>query len=64
VLIAGFLGSKIVNRRGEGIVLDIVLGITGAVAGRYMFTFFRAGRVTGLNMYSVFVANGIPDFSF
>jgi uncharacterized membrane protein YeaQ/YmgE (transglycosylase-associated protein family) len=55
-LIAGFLGSKIVNRRGEGIFLDIVLGIAGAVAGGYLFTFFGAGRVTGLNAYSVLVA--------
>lgn len=55
-LIAGFLGSKVVNRRGEGIFLDIVLGIVGAVAGGYLFSFFGAGRVTGLNVYSVFVA--------
>jgi uncharacterized membrane protein YeaQ/YmgE (transglycosylase-associated protein family) len=55
-LIAGFLASKIVNRRGEGIFLDIVLGIAGAVAGGYLFTFFGAGRVTGLNIYSVLVA--------
>jgi uncharacterized membrane protein YeaQ/YmgE (transglycosylase-associated protein family) len=55
-LIAGFLGSKIVNRHGEGIFLDIILGIAGAVAGGYLFSFFGAGRVTGLNLYSVLVA--------
>jgi uncharacterized membrane protein YeaQ/YmgE (transglycosylase-associated protein family) len=55
-LIAGFLGSKIVNRHGEGIFLDIVLGIVGAVAGGYLFSFFGAGRVTGVNLYSVLVA--------
>ncbi len=33
-LIAGFIGSKIVNKRGEGLVLDLVLGIVGAIAGR------------------------------
>jgi uncharacterized membrane protein YeaQ/YmgE (transglycosylase-associated protein family) len=32
-LIAGFIGSKIVNKRGEGIMLDIVLGVVGAIAG-------------------------------
>ena len=31
-LIAGFIGSKIVNRRGEGIVIDILLGVVGAFA--------------------------------
>jgi uncharacterized membrane protein YeaQ/YmgE (transglycosylase-associated protein family) len=55
-LIAGFLGSKIVNRHGEGIFLDIVLGIVGAVASGYLFSFFGAGRVMGLNLYSVLVA--------
>ncbi|HXF13510.1 MAG TPA: GlsB/YeaQ/YmgE family stress response membrane protein [Terriglobales bacterium] len=55
-LIIGFLASKIVNRRGEGIFLDIVLGIVGAVFSGYLFTFFGAGLVTTLNMYSVLVA--------
>jgi uncharacterized membrane protein YeaQ/YmgE (transglycosylase-associated protein family) len=55
-LIAGFIGSKIVNRTGEGIVLDIVLGIIGAVVGGYLFNMFGAVGVTGLNIYSLFVA--------
>jgi uncharacterized membrane protein YeaQ/YmgE (transglycosylase-associated protein family) len=55
-LIAGFLGSKVVNRHGEGIFLDIVLGVVGALAGGSLFSFFGAGRVTGLNLYSVLVA--------
>jgi uncharacterized membrane protein YeaQ/YmgE (transglycosylase-associated protein family) len=36
-LIAGFLGSKIVNKSGEGALLDIVLGIVGAVVGGFVF---------------------------
>ena len=28
-LISGFIASKIVNKRGEGTLLDIVLGIVG-----------------------------------
>jgi uncharacterized membrane protein YeaQ/YmgE (transglycosylase-associated protein family) len=55
-LIAGFIGSKIVNKAGEGIVLDIILGIVGAVAGGYIFNFFGASGVTGLNIYSLIVA--------
>jgi uncharacterized membrane protein YeaQ/YmgE (transglycosylase-associated protein family) len=55
-LIAGFIGSKIVNRRGEGIVLDILLGIVGAFAGGYLFHLFGAPGVSGLNLYSLFVA--------
>lgn len=55
-LIAGFIGSKIVNKRGEGIMLDIVLGIVGAIAGGIIFSFFGAEGVTGLNLYSMVVA--------
>ena len=55
-LIAGFIASKIVNKTGEGLVLDIVLGIVGAVVGGWLFTFFGASPVTGLNLYSIVVA--------
>ena len=55
-LIAGFIGSKIVNRRGEGLVLDLVLGIVGAIAGGWLFNTFGASGVTGLNLYSLMVA--------
>jgi uncharacterized membrane protein YeaQ/YmgE (transglycosylase-associated protein family) len=55
-LIAGFIGSKIVNKSGEGMVLDIVLGIVGAVVGGFLFTTFGAAPVTGLNVYSLVVA--------
>lgn len=55
-LIAGFIGSKIVNNSGQGLVVDIVLGIVGAFVGGYLFTFFGAAPVTGLNLYSMLVA--------
>ncbi len=55
-LIAGFIGSKIVNKRGEGIFLDIILGIVGAVVGGWLFSMFGAHGVSGLNLYSILVA--------
>ena len=55
-LIAGFIGSKLVNRSGEGVLLDIILGIVGAVIGGWVFQFFGAAGVTGLNLYSLLVA--------
>jgi uncharacterized membrane protein YeaQ/YmgE (transglycosylase-associated protein family) len=55
-LIAGFLGSKIVNKSGEGIFLDIILGIVGAVVGGWLFARFGAAGVSGLNLYSLLVA--------
>jgi uncharacterized membrane protein YeaQ/YmgE (transglycosylase-associated protein family) len=55
-LIAGFIGSKLVSKAGEGVILDIVLGIVGAIVGGYLFSIFGAHGVTGLNLYSLFVA--------
>ena len=55
-LIAGFIASKIVNKQGEGVVLDIILGIVGAVVGGWLFSMFGAQGVDGLNIYSMFVA--------
>jgi len=55
-LIAGFVGSKVVNKTGEGFFLDIVLGIVGAIVGGFLFTAVGATGVTGFNLYSMFVA--------
>jgi uncharacterized membrane protein YeaQ/YmgE (transglycosylase-associated protein family) len=55
-LIAGFIGSKIVNKRGEGLIRDILLGIVGAIVGGFIFNFFGVAGVTGLNLYSMLVA--------
>lgn len=55
-LIAGFIASKIVNKSGEGLVLDIVLGIVGAVVGGWLFNQFGSAGVTGFNVYSILVA--------
>jgi uncharacterized membrane protein YeaQ/YmgE (transglycosylase-associated protein family) len=55
-LIAGFIASKIVNKEGEGLVLDIVLGVVGAIVGGFLFNQFGAAGVTGFNIYSMFVA--------
>jgi uncharacterized membrane protein YeaQ/YmgE (transglycosylase-associated protein family) len=54
--IAGFIGSKIVNHRGEGMFLDIILGIVGAVVGGWLFRGFGMTGVNGLNLYSLLVA--------
>jgi uncharacterized membrane protein YeaQ/YmgE (transglycosylase-associated protein family) len=55
-IIAGFLGSRIVNKSGEGIVGDLVLGIIGAVVGGWLFNQFGQPGVTGLNLYSILVS--------
>jgi uncharacterized membrane protein YeaQ/YmgE (transglycosylase-associated protein family) len=55
-LISGFIASKLVNKTGEGLVLDIILGIVGAFVGGWLFNTFGHVGVTGLNIYSMFVA--------
>ncbi len=55
-LVAGFIASKLVNKSGEGMLLDIILGIVGAVAGGWLFNVFGMPGVTGLNLYSLVVA--------
>ena len=55
-LIAGFIANKIYVGSGQGMLLDIVLGIVGAVVGGFLFTALGATGVTGFNLYSMFVA--------
>jgi len=55
-LVAGFIGSKIVNKTGEGIIVDILLEIVGAVVGGWLFSLFGVHSMTGLNIYSFVVA--------
>ena len=55
-LIAGFIGSKLVEQQGQGFWLNIALGIVGALVGGFLFDLFGASGVTGLNIYSMIVA--------
>jgi len=55
-LVAGFIGSKLVNHTGEGLIRDVLLGVVGAFIGGYLFSLFGASGVTGLNLYSLLVA--------
>lgn len=55
-LISGFIASKIVNKRGDGTVIDIILGIVGAVVGGLVFNLVGAAGVTGVNIWSMVVA--------
>ena len=57
-LIAGFLASKIVNKRGEGFIVDVVLGVVGAIVGGWLAGMLGWGGVSGLNLYSLLVAVG------
>ncbi|HEY8573839.1 GlsB/YeaQ/YmgE family stress response membrane protein [Phenylobacterium sp.] len=55
-LIAGFIASKLVNRTGGNLILDLVLGVVGSFVGGFLFTRFGGGGVDGVNLYSILVA--------
>jgi uncharacterized membrane protein YeaQ/YmgE (transglycosylase-associated protein family) len=55
-LIAGFIASKIVNHTGAGVLMDIVLGIVGAMVGGWLFHSFGHTGITGFDLYSLVVA--------
>ena len=55
-LVAGFIGNKLINRTGEGVFLDIVLGVVGAVVGGWVFHFYDAPGITGVDLHSLLVA--------
>jgi uncharacterized membrane protein YeaQ/YmgE (transglycosylase-associated protein family) len=55
-LIAGYIGSRIVDREGKGLWLNMALGIVGAIVGGVIFSAFGATGITGVNLYSLIVA--------
>jgi uncharacterized membrane protein YeaQ/YmgE (transglycosylase-associated protein family) len=55
-LLAGFIASKVVDHSGQGTIIDIVLGIVGAIVGGFLFTTFGSTGVTGFNIWSLVVA--------
>ena len=55
-LVAGFIASKLYAGSGQGAVIDIVLGIVGAIVGGFLFNMLGGAGVTGFNLYSMIVA--------
>jgi len=55
-LIAGFIGSKIVNKSGEGLVRDIILGVIGGLVEGAIFEALGSSGVSGINLWSIVVA--------
>ena len=55
-LLAGFIASRIVNRKGSGLGLDILLGIVGSVVGGWIFSLFGSGGVSGVNFHSLILS--------
>ena len=55
-VIAGFIASKLINKTGSGLLMDLVLGVVGAIVGGFLFNMIGHSSPTGINLYSIFVA--------
>jgi uncharacterized membrane protein YeaQ/YmgE (transglycosylase-associated protein family) len=53
--LAGWIAS-IIMKSPNGALMDIVIGIVGAVLGGWIMNFFGQAGVTGFNIYSFIVA--------
>lgn len=55
--IAGWIGSLFMGTdAAQGVFLNIVIGVVGAVVGGMLFNMLGASGVTGFNLYSLAVA--------
>lgn len=55
--VAGWLASMVMKtNRQQGLLMDIVVGIVGALIGGFLFNQFGSAGVTGFNVWSLFVA--------
>ncbi len=55
-VVAGFIASKIVNKQGEGFIVDLILGVIGSVVGGFLFSMVGIQTTPGFNVYSLVVA--------
>lgn len=53
--LAGWIAS-LITRSSTGVLMDIILGIVGAIAGGFLMSFFGQPGITGFNLYSLIVA--------
>lgn len=53
--ISGWVAS-IITRSGTSTVMDVILGIVGALVGGLILSLFGQPGVTGFNLYSVLVS--------
>lgn len=55
-LISGFIASKLVNKQGEGALMDIVLGIVGAFVGGFIAKPLGFDGISGFDIRSILIS--------
>ncbi len=56
--LAGWVASLIMKKKGTTVLMNIIVGIVGAVVGGFIMSQFGASGVTGFNLQSFLVATG------
>ena len=55
--LAGWIASLVMGKAGQqGLLMDIVLGVVGAIIGGFIMNLFGQPCVSGFNIYSLIVA--------
>jgi uncharacterized membrane protein YeaQ/YmgE (transglycosylase-associated protein family) len=52
-LLAGFIGSKILNKTRYGLSRDVLLSIVGAIVAGFLSNLLRTPAVDGIDLYSL-----------
>jgi uncharacterized membrane protein YeaQ/YmgE (transglycosylase-associated protein family) len=55
--VLGLTATKVVSTTGEGTVVDILLGMVGAVIGGWFFSLLGGGGATGFNIDTIHSAS-------
>jgi uncharacterized membrane protein YeaQ/YmgE (transglycosylase-associated protein family) len=64
-LIVGYIASKLVNKTGEGVLMNMFFGIVGAVFGGELIYKFVIDGASGVKLSSAFVSiSGAVFFLF
>lgn len=52
-LLSGYLGGKVLYKPSGGVILDLLLGLIGAIVGGFVFRAFETPGASDFNVYSL-----------
>lgn len=55
-VVAGWIASVIMGTREQGILMDVTMGVLGAIVGGLVMNFFGQAGITGFDIRSLLVA--------
>jgi uncharacterized membrane protein YeaQ/YmgE (transglycosylase-associated protein family) len=58
-MLAGFIASKLVSGSGQGLLMDLIIGVVGSVLGGWIFTFLGLGTNNIIGQLIMAVAGAV-----